>query len=81
MKVKVKLFLCLTKHHATKTSLLSKHHTMNIYEVEVYLHAFLTSQWIEVSSEINGPAALIPLSIGLGCRVLLPGIEPRSSNL
>jgi hypothetical protein len=33
VKVKVKVFLCLTKHHAMKT----------YWGVEVYFHAFLTS--------------------------------------
>jgi hypothetical protein len=45
VKVKVKLFLCLTKYHAMKThsllNLASRHD--NVLRVEVQLHAFLSS--------------------------------------
>jgi hypothetical protein len=52
VKVKVKLSLCLTKHHDMKTC----------GGVEVHLRAFLTSE-LEVGGRLHDPAALLPASI------------------
>lgn len=51
--VKVKLFLCLIKHHAT----------MTYGEAEEWLQTFLTQRQTEVGDQLNARAAL-PTTLG-----------------
>jgi hypothetical protein len=67
VKIKVKLSLCLTKHHAMKT----------YWGMEVWLHAFLTSG----DRRIDGPHSKSGRGGEEKNSSPLPGIEPRSSSL